>query len=172
MEEYAFNRLKKAFDTFSPQDHESNENLAHDIVREIKKRHPYYEDFKNCFWKVISNLVLNRPACEKNMSDLVHGTRWNTVNEFLDATHDDLDPSKSTERKEVRQAFFRKFNTAKTIEQKSIDTENDYSETLGLKCPKCFSDNTEYLLLQTSRGDEGSTARSLCNVCGHRWKFR
>lgn len=39
------------------------------------------------------------------------------------------------------------------------------------KCPKCKSENTETVTLQTRRSDEPETNFNTCNACRHQWKI-
>jgi DNA-directed RNA polymerase subunit M/transcription elongation factor TFIIS len=177
MEVYAVNKLECIFHEYVPEPSETPglyRKRAQNIVNALKKRYPFQDEFKLAFWKVLYNLVLNKPACYDNLHGLFNG-KWNSAEMFINATHDELDPVKAEYRKRIRDAPFEKMNRMNDVLfYKELDEEeiNNKQTTSGLQCPRCHSGNTEYLLLQTSRGDEGSTARSLCNDCGFRWKFR
>jgi DNA-directed RNA polymerase subunit M/transcription elongation factor TFIIS len=163
MEEYALNRLERVFQDFCPEPNDQKGLYAirsRNIVNALKRKHPYVHSFKNAFWKILYNLTLNRPACQYNLEQLFDG-RWETAKSFIEATDDDLDPVKAKFRSDVRNRdIIRKQNSLKLLSD------------VGLICPLCKSNDTEYTFLQTSKGDEGSTARVLCNTCEYRWKFR
>jgi len=166
MEEYALKRLEKIFHCFQKEPICNNGLYAKRsklIVNALKKKYPYENTFRIGFWKILYNLVLNKPACKDNLNRLFKG-KWKSAEDFVDATDDELDDVKSKFRHDIRHRSF----VQKQISNEIMKRNNGS----GLTCPVCKSDFTDYTLLQTSRGDEGSTARVVCNNCNHRWKFR
>jgi DNA-directed RNA polymerase subunit M/transcription elongation factor TFIIS len=175
MEQYGIERLVKIFQSFKTPNSESPDLYyvrARRIIDAIKKYNPDETGFKAVLWKIICNLEINgKRNNDKTTITLLFDGKWNDADDFVNASHDDLNPIKKQFRQHVKDE--KKIRQAKAIDlYNSIQTRTTDRMMKGLSCPKCFSDDTEYLLLQTSRGDEGSTARSLCNSCGHRWKFR
>jgi DNA-directed RNA polymerase subunit M/transcription elongation factor TFIIS len=182
MEIYAINKLEHIFHGFvaEPTAYPGlYRRRAAAIVAEIKNCYPCEDDFRLVFWKILCNLKLNRPNCQIVLTKLFQG-HWKTARAFVLASHDELDENKAFERMQARKLSFEKMQRTNAfmqeIEQKAVhfgdNLHQENNSVIGLLCPRCKSNKTEYLLLQTSRGDEGSTMRSLCNECGFRWKFR
>ena len=195
MEDYATRTLIDLFRNHAPApDHfpDLYDVRARNIVDALKLKHPYEADFRRAFWKIRFNLDCKGPKALETMEHLFAG-RWRTAEDFVNATDDDLDSEKAEFRCRARNAYFDKMQHTKQFLEAVLNgsgsrsgrgggggiggcgdggSEGQGRAGNGLTCPRCKATDTEYLLLQTSRGDEGSTARSLCNACGHRWKFR
>lgn len=184
MEEHALRTLEDLFHEYAVQPSDLPDlysNRSRVIVNALKRKYPYETDFRLAFWKILWNLKLKGPSAADTMKDLFNG-RWKTADDFVSATDDELDEKSAEFRRNVRNAVFNRLQSTQkfisAITEKEDEGCNKDRQVVaeeraeGLICNRCRSANTEYLLLQTSRGDEGSTARVLCNNCGNRWKFR
>lgn len=179
MESYARLKLVQIFQEYMPREEGDSTytTRANNIVNALLRKYRYEDDFKNAFWKILYNLRLKSTSSE-TLKELFEG-KWKSADEFVNATDDDLDSRMGEYRRCIRGRCFQRLKDMKLFNDnldsdasKEMNDSNHKEDSGGLQCPKCRSCNTEYLLLQTSRGDEGATARSVCLQCGHRWKFR
>ena len=167
MEVYAVNRLTNVFDEYNSQEPQ-NRLLAETIVNALIKKTIKYEKFKLCFWKILWNLhIKGKERSSRTLDDLFNG-RWSSVDDFINATDDELDRDCEKFRQNIRLKEFRKMENSKRI---NAMFDDDYVKNTGLICSKCKSNNTDYSLMQTRSGDEGSTIFAFCKNCGKRWKF-
>jgi DNA-directed RNA polymerase subunit M/transcription elongation factor TFIIS len=168
MEEYAVNRLTQIFYNYNQGDLQSNRRMAVLIINALICKHNDMQSFKLAFWKILWNLHLkNKRSVNKTLHNLFGG-KWPTVEDFINATDNELDEDCEVFRNEIKTREFKRIENTMKI-NKLLDGE--CSNDSGLICNKCHSNNTDYTMLQTRRGDEGSTIYSFCKECGHRWKF-
>lgn len=171
LDEYAINRFTTIFDSVREHCHEDNYHLAIEIVNSMKDETSCdYDQFKLLFWKILSNVsdkLRSKEKCNRTLTELLVNHRWSTPLDFIRATHDDLDSDNALFRRNIRMNVFRRIE----FMNKWNNENTEHHEGL-LECPKCKSKNTDFLTLQTSRGDEGSTIRAVCLDCSKRWKFR
>lgn len=171
LEKHACKKLESIFHEYAVQPSDKP-NLYNErarwIINAIKRHCVYEDDFKHKFWKILYNLKLKgQVASSCTLADLFSG-RWKTAEDFVCATDDELDADKARFRHQIRNCVFERMKRTNDF----ISVIDKHEQDGGLKCPKCSSIKTEYSLLQTSSGDEGSTARCLCLTCMHRWRFR
>ena len=185
MEEYALNKLQAIFHAFREQPEEYPDLYfvrSKCIVAALKKKYPYENDFKHAFWHILWNLKLKGERSRTTLNDLFTG-RWNNATEFIDASDDDLDITCAEYRRKTRFLMFERLENTKRFMQslgetcnssstdENADARNNSGSNVGLICPRCKSNNTDYSFLQIRSGDEGSTAFSHCSNCQYRWKF-
>jgi len=148
-----------------------NCELAKTIVKAMK--HAVNRDldaFKTMFWKLLWNLKLKGPRSTEVLKRLIDDKFW-TPETFVIATDDDLDTECAAYRRHYRLLAFERIEHKTKYEV--VNDDGQIEQRVGtLECPKCHSFDTDYLQLQTSRGDEGMTTRAFCNECQYRWKFR
>ena len=168
MEEYAVNRLTDIFCNYNHGDLQSNRSMALLIINALIYKHSDVHSFKLAFWKILWNLHLkNKQSVQKTLNNLFGG-KWRSVEDFINATDNELDEDCEVFRNEIKTREFRKIENTKKI-NKMLDGE--CTNDTGLICNRCHSNNTDYTMLQTRRGDEGGTIYSFCKQCGYRWKF-
>lgn len=164
METYAIQRFAQIFE---PYLFDQSYSHAYQLVKDLK--HYVCKDavlFKEIWWRLISNMVLNTNRHYVLEQYLVH-KKWSNY-ELFNLDHDDLDPIKKKIRYDMK---FKKMIKKQNFDRLLQDT-GGIREGGILVCSMCKSEDIDYLQLQTSRGDEGMTTRAVCNNCGHRWKFR
>ena len=167
MEAYAVVRLTRIFNEYNFKE-SNNRLLAETIVNALIKKTKNYDRFKLCFWKLLWNLhIKGTHRSRATLDDLFNG-RWKSVEDFINATDDELDADCEKFRQNVRLKEFRKMENSKRI---NAMFDEDGSKETGLICSKCKSNNTDYSLMQTRSGDESSTIFAFCKNCGKRWKF-
>ena len=173
MEDYAVRRLMRIFKNYKNLTVADNKVLATAIVNALTVKTKVKDKFKIAFWKLLWNLKLKGAERSKKTLDDLFNRRWKTVQDFINASDDELDVDCAMFRNNVRMKEFQRMQNTKRINDLLDDKQNDTSEIvkLGLVCSRCHSNNTEYSCLQIRSGDEGMTTFVVCLNCKKRWKF-
>ena len=173
MEDYAVRRLMRIFKNYKDLTVADNKALATAIVNALIVKTKVKDKFKIAFWKILWNLKLKGAVRSKKTLDDLFNRRWKTVQDFINASDDELDVDCAIFRNNVRMKEFQRMQNTKKINDLLDNKHNDTPETvkLGLVCSRCHSNNTEYSCLQIRSGDEGMTTFVVCLDCQKRWKF-
>ena len=156
METYAVERLMRIFKQYKNEIKADDcKILSETIIYALIEETQTYDRFKLKF--------------SKNTLDRLFNGYWKCVNDFINATDDELDLECAKFRQDVRLKEFNRMENTKRINE-FLDQDAEKSEN-GLICSRCKSNNTDYHLMQTKSGDESSTIFALCKNCGKRWKF-
>lgn len=175
METYCIQRLARVFGQYVNEE-EAN-TVARQVTKAIKeKAKRRKKQFKIEYMRILSNVHLNKNGKDVCTKLLIDGV-W-TVDKFVHLTHDDLSPEMKEYRHNLRRKRFEKMIAYQRMEKQLDESQpmtivqEIHSKSFGLlMCGRCKSHNTNYTLLQTRSGDEGSTCFAECFDCGKHWKF-
>ena len=103
MEEYAVNRLIAIFQDYDNEmSLEFNRSIAQTIINALIEKNQNYEQFKNDFWKLLWNIKIKGPERSKKTLDNLFNGKWNNVQDFINASHDELDEECANFRANIR----------------------------------------------------------------------
>ena len=123
MEEYAVNRLIAIFQDYDNEmSLEFNRSIAQTIINAMIEKNQNYEQFKNDFWKLLWNIKIKGPERSKKTLDNLFNGKWNNVQDFINASHDELDEECANFRANIRLREFYKMENTKKINA-SLDQE-------------------------------------------------
>ena len=174
MEHYAVQRLMNIFKNYDETlTHEQCLLLSETIINALIIKTQTVPLFRQAFWKILWNLHLKGPERAKATLNDLFSNKWPTIDEFINATDDELDTTCDEFRTNIRKRDFERMEHTKRLNASlnNEQTETTQNKPNGLLCPRCKSNNTEYNLFQTRSGDESSTAFVYCTQCHKRWRF-
>ena len=105
MEEYAVKRLTEIFCNYNNGDEQLNQSLALHIINALICKHNDVQSFKLAFWKILWNVHLkNKRSVKKTLNNLFSG-QWPRVEDFINATDNELDEDCEVFRNEITTRF-------------------------------------------------------------------